>query len=421
MKKFFFFIFFISCTSLFSQSLLLEENFDFSGNLVDNGWTQHSGSSDIIATTTGLSFTNYASSGIGNAALVAGTSQDVNRGFDKQEGDGTSVYYSFMANFTSAGTGTYFFHIGYRASETSFSSFAARFFAKDSIGNLRLGISNSSTANYSQTDFSYATTYLIVAKYTINTAGADTAKLWVFPGAIPATEVDAGAPLIVSVTNGQDSINAVGIRQSNGGPNVVIDGIRISDSWLLAPLPVELTSFSAMNLTNGIKLSWTTASELNNSGFNIERSSNNISFNKIAFIPGHGTSTQTLNYSYVDNSTSGKMYYRLKQIDFDGSYSYSKAVEVSVTSTPSEFQLAQNYPNPFNPSTKIKFNIPEAGNVSLKVYNLLGQQVRTLLSGLMQAGTHTINFDASGLHSGLYFYKLEAAGFSQVKKMTLLK
>ncbi len=96
-------------------------------------------------------------------------------------------------------------------------------------------------------------------------------------------------------------------------------------------LPVELTSFSAVKLTNGVKLSWTTASEINNSGFDIERSSNNKSFNKIAFIPGHGTSTEALSYSYVDNSQSGKTYYRLKQVDFDGSFNYSKTVEVNST------------------------------------------------------------------------------------------
>ncbi len=186
-------------------------------------------------------------------------------------------------------------------------------------------------------------------------------------------------------------------------------------------LPVELSSFSAVNLTNGVKLSWTTASEINNSGFDIERSMNNKTFHKIAFIPGHGTSTETSNYSYVDNSVNGKMYYRLKQIDFNGSVDYSKTIEVNFTNVPANFSLSQNYPNPFNPSTSIKFNMPESGSVSLKIYNLLGQQVRTLINGFIEAGTHTINFNAEGLHSGLYFYKLETAGFSQVKKMTLLK
>ncbi len=186
-------------------------------------------------------------------------------------------------------------------------------------------------------------------------------------------------------------------------------------------LPVELTSFSAINLTNGVRLKWNTATEINNSGFDIERSSNNRSFHKIAFIHGHGTSSEASNYSYVDNSASGKMYYRLKQIDYDGSYNYSKTIEVNSTNAPINFNLSQNYPNPFNPNTTINFSIPKSGNVLLRVYNVLGQQVRTLINGFMESGLHTVNFNAQGLESGLYFYKLETEGFNQVKKMTLLK
>ena len=127
-------------------------------------------------------------------------------------------------------------------------------------------------------------------------------------------------------------------------------------------LPVELTSFSAVNLTNGVKLSWTTASEINNSGFDLERSSNNKSFEKIAFIPGHGTSTKATAYSYLDDNAKGKVYYRLKQIDLNGSYEYSKTIEVNSTNSPVNFNLSQNYPNPFNPSTTIKFSLTESGN-----------------------------------------------------------
>ncbi len=119
--------------------------------------------------------------------------------------------------------------------------------------------------------------------------------------------------------------------------------------------------------------------------------------------------------------TSGTYQYRLKQIDFNGKYEYSKIVEVNYSNTPSSFKLSQNYPNPFNPSTKISFDIPESGNVSLIIYNVLGQQVKTLLNNFMEAGTHTINFNAEGLQSGLYFYRLESSGLNEVKKMTLLK
>ncbi len=197
------------------------------------------------------------------------------------------------------------------------------------------------------------------------------------------------------------------------------------------PLPVELTSFSASSLNNGVMLNWATATEIDNYGYDIERRSLSqpsqregaeASFHKIGFVNGSGNSVSTKGYSYLDKSlTSGTYEYRLKQIDFSGKYEYSKAVEVKVSNKPSGFQLSQNYPNPFNPSTKINFNTAQSGNVSLIIYNVLGQQVRTLVNGFMEAGEHTINFSAEGLQSGLYFYKLQSSGMNEVKKMTLLK
>ncbi len=135
----------------------------------------------------------------------------------------------------------------------------------------------------------------------------------------------------------------------------------------------------------------------------------------------NGTTTEAKNYSYSDNNlVTGNYSYRLKQVDFNGTYEYSKVVEVEVV-TPNNFELSQNYPNPFNPTTSIKFNIPEAGNVKLAVYNLLGQEVKTLVNGFRTAGAYTVNFDASNLSSGIYLYKIEMNNFTQVRKMTLLK
>ncbi|MDO8550213.1 MAG: T9SS type A sorting domain-containing protein, partial [Ignavibacteria bacterium] len=167
--------------------------------------------------------------------------------------------------------------------------------------------------------------------------------------------------------------------------------------------------------------SWTTATELNNSGFEIERKLENTNWNKVTFVNGNGTTSSEKKYSYFDgNLTPGKYLYRLKQIDFDGSFEYSNIVEVNFEA-PSKFELSQNYPNPFNPSTTISFSLPKASHVSLKVYNALGQEIAVLVNGIKEAGNHKIDFNPSNLNSGIYFYKLEAGNITQVKKMTLIK
>ena len=189
----------------------------------------------------------------------------------------------------------------------------------------------------------------------------------------------------------------------------------------VAPLPVELTSFTASTNAKTVVLKWNTATELNNFGFNIERKSENSTWAKIGFVKGSGNSNSPKEYSYVDNTISvGKCSYRLKQIDNNGDYKYSKVVEVNF-GFPAEYSLNQNYPNPFNPSTTISYSLPQGANVKLVFYNALGQEMRILANGFEAAGIHTMNFNAQNLTSGIYFYKLEAGSFSQVKKMILLK
>jgi hypothetical protein len=191
-------------------------------------------------------------------------------------------------------------------------------------------------------------------------------------------------------------------------------------------IPVELTSFTANVVGSSIELSWQTATELNNSGFQIERSNDNISFEQIAFVAGFGTTTEPKSYSYSDNSAvSGVYYYRLKQIDFDGGYTYSDVVEAKLN-LPTQFTLEQNYPNPFNPSTTIRFAIPVDANVVISVYNLVGEKVSDVISSNYSAGVHKVVFEASDLTSGVYLYRINAAGidgsdYSSVLKMTVLK
>jgi hypothetical protein len=191
------------------------------------------------------------------------------------------------------------------------------------------------------------------------------------------------------------------------------------------PLPVELASFTGSMLDNGVELKWSTASELNNYGFDVERKAKNGEgmWEKLGFIEGQGTSNTSHQYEFLDKNVAvGQYAYRLKQIDRDGSFKNYNEIEVTV-SAPTEFSLDQNYPNPFNPSTSISFALPEASNVTLRVYNMLGQVVATLLDGGVEAGIHSVPWTPSGLSSGIYIYRLQAkdAGFTQTKTMMLTK
>jgi len=195
------------------------------------------------------------------------------------------------------------------------------------------------------------------------------------------------------------------------------DDYRFADT----PVPVELTSFTAIANNGAVELNWTTATETNNQMFEIQRQSSGSEFTTVGFVSGHGTTTETQQYNYVDRTVATGTYsYRLKQVDFDGSFEYSDVVEVDVQ-TPLTFALDQNYPNPFNPSTSIQYSIPETGNVRLAVFNLIGEEVAVLVNGTVQAGHYEVSFNASSLPSGVYLYKLQSANSVEVKKMMLLK
>jgi photosystem II stability/assembly factor-like uncharacterized protein len=191
-------------------------------------------------------------------------------------------------------------------------------------------------------------------------------------------------------------------------------------------IPVELTSFTASVVKYDAQLFWGTATELNNLGFDVEQSFDNEIFEKIGFVPGFGTTTEPINYSYtVENIPAGIQYYRIRQIDFDGTETVFNSIEVEGT-VPSDFALFQNHPNPFNPSTTISFSLPLDADVTIKLYNMLGQTVSEIINKDFQAGTHELEFNANGLSSGAYIYTLEANGvngknFASTKKMILLR
>lgn len=191
----------------------------------------------------------------------------------------------------------------------------------------------------------------------------------------------------------------------------------------LPGVPVELVSFTSVVNDNSVNLLWETATETNNYRYEIYRFNQNISneWQRIGFIEGKGTTNERNNYSFIDDNLDAGIYkYKLKQLDFDGSFKYSQEVEAEVKPL-TEFTLYQNFPNPFNPTTIIYYSIPADGKVSIVVYNLLGEKLTTLVDDEIEAGNHQVKFDAFEFNSGIYIYTLTAGSFKQSKKMILLK
>jgi photosystem II stability/assembly factor-like uncharacterized protein len=233
--------------------------------------------------------------------------------------------------------------------------------------------------------------------------------------------------------NGGQTWTQIGVPSSNY-QYVVIDSMtqfavqgngiyKLESPWFI---PVELTSFSASVVDQEIILNWATATELNNYGFEIERSYDNNTFEKVGFVPGFGTTTETKSYTFtITRPLAGLQYYRLKQIDYDGTHTYYNSVEIDGP-VPDNFELSQNYPNPFNPSTAITFSLPVESNVKIKLFSMLGEEVAEIVDQDFQAGSHQVDFIANGLSSGTYIYIIYAAGangqtFSANKKLILIK
>ncbi len=450
---------------------LLEENFSYgSGQLTDapggsgtnvsgGNWSSVSGSGNYINVVDGnLLYTSYPSSSIGRSISIISSissSEDVRRNFSDISSE--KIYASFLVNILNTTgldetEGNYFIHFTNIGGTGS--GFHARLYIRAQGSNIQFGIRarSDNTTSWAPALYNTGTTNLIVISYDI-VSGDDNniAILWINPNLSGLEPIaDATSTNQISTQADPDGIDALGIRQDYTGnsttPNAIIDGIRVAPTWSNAPLPVELTSFSASVVGNAVKLNWKTETEVNNYGFEVERkvgslqstvsnpSTDETGYEKIGFVNGSGNSNSPKSYSFEDKVvTAGKYSYRLKQIDNDGKYEYSQIVEVDL-GLPTKFELSQNYPNPFNPITKIRYSIPtpsassplakgrnEVGFVSLKVYDILGNEVATLVNEEQQAGVYEVGFNPNGLASGIYFYKLQSGSFVQTRKMTLLK
>ncbi|MBI1937862.1 MAG: T9SS type A sorting domain-containing protein [Ignavibacteriales bacterium] len=435
------------------HSQLLEENFDYTAGTLTvqtSNWTENpTGSLDIQIISGNLTYSGYPSIDVGNKIALDGGAtgrSGVVRSFTTQSASGVTVYFSFLLKVTSVtdmdistSNGGIFANFQDAALSQSRAAVYVRQGGSSTKFSIGLGKSSSASLTWYSTELDVNTTYLIVTAYNfISGTGNDAVKLWVNPdlsGEEPASDI--------SITSGTDAddIGHVQFRQGQVTGDMDIDGVRVATSWSQAPLPVELTSFTA-NVTGGcVELNWETVTEINNYGFSVERRVINEEWNQIGFVHGYGNSNSPKHYSFVEETPlPGKLQYRLKQIDFDGEYEYSETIDVIINGD-AQFSLDQNYPNPFNPTTTIDYTIPNVettGRVvftTLKIYNILGQEISTLVNEYKYPGKYSADFNMaqiSNLHhslpSGIYFYTLQITSpassgntFMQTKKMIFVR
>ncbi|HEX9614659.1 MAG TPA: T9SS type A sorting domain-containing protein, partial [Bacteroidota bacterium] len=341
-----------------------------------------------------------------------------------------SIYYSMLILVDSASIdGTNIVSLSSSVSSEK----GALLWLQDGGTGWKFGISKTSTVGALDPVYAAATstktdTIIVVVKYGFRTLSStnDIVELWVNPdlsGTEPAPEVSLTDNGIGDLTD----FNFLEFYEQSYAESTYyyIDGVRIAPDWANAPLPVQLSSFAATSTLLGVELQWTTESEVNNYGFEVERRAVGgvAEWSRIGFVQGAGTSSAGRDYSFTDTEVShGRYAYRVKQIDLNGAFTYYGAMEVEVGIAPQNLALEPNFPNPFNPSTSIAFTVPQDGRATLKVFNVLGQEVAVLFDEEATAGrAYRQTFDASSLPTGVYISRLEFGGQMVMRKMLFVK
>ena len=400
-----------------SHAQLLTENFSYTSTgtpanntltaISNSRWTRHSGSiTPILWNATGLTYAGYSGSNIGGSVTAThgtGSREDANTPLSDNVTTG-SVYLSYMLNVTASGGTTGDFNVNFTSgSGTDVLDFGGRVFVKDgsTAGTFKLGLSKNSApaaaAVFTTADYNLNTTYLVVSKYTFNTGTTtsdDVASAYIFTSGVPSIEPTVAHLVATDIARDLPKIYSVCIRQGVvGTASAILDGFIVSQSWPNAVIPVTLSSFDAVGSKDQVDLKWVTASEINSQSFEVERSTDGSNFKSIASVKAKGSSTSNSSYQITDKNlpASSTLYYRLRQVDVDGTTTYSKIVTVAQTGKGKGLKV---HPNPVSNVLTVEYT---EGSL-FQVINLLGQQVLV--------GKTTQQIDVSSLAKGTYMLKV---------------
>ncbi len=403
--------FLLILTSSYSQSNLFYDTFNYSaGSLTTNSggvWTNNSGTANQLQVSAGsLTYSGYwPSTSDGKIDITTTGTEDVKASFATTSGNSTTVYASFLVNSSAAATtGAYFAHF------ISGTTYKGRVWAKSNSTGFDIGLSSDgSTTTYTGNVYTFNTTYLIVVSYTFN-AGTndDVVNLWVNPSLSSSTPpTPTIGPLVVA--GDYSNIAGFGVRQngSTAGLTASIDGLKIGTSWGTSVLPVTLTSFTGKTSLYGAELNWSTASEQNNSHFEILRSADGQSFSKIGQVAGSNNSSQTKSYTYTDKSPdAGTSYYQLKQVDFDGNFKiYGPVAVKSGLATAAGLKVFASVS-----SLELTLHTSAVKNAIIGVYDMSGHLLHKA-SVLLSKGLNTFSVP-SNIPQGLYFVSVIGSDLS---------
>jgi hypothetical protein len=371
---------------------------------------------------------------------ASSSSEDVYRAFPRQ-GAGTSAYVFMLIQVTdttglAADTNQVGDYFAALMPGSSASTYVSRLQIRrgSEPGTFQLGIravSQNPATVWAPKPLFLHETHCVVVAYTVVTGNTnDIARLWVDPP-IPCPEPAPDAEQTSAASTDPADVGRLAFRQDGlDTPDAAVDGVVILDAWEPG-LPVELAGFRAdLSLPGTVILRWSTLSETNSYGFEVQKAPDGGEFATIdrSFVPGGGTTTSTLSYEFTDSHPlPGRSFYRLKHIDLDGACRFCEPITVDLPTGVDEVRpeaagLRQNYPNPFNPRTRLSFVIPRGGPAQVEVYSPLGQHIATLYNGEAEAGrVYRVEFDGQDLAGGTYFCRLVAPNLTSVRRMLLVR